>query len=112
MSTWNLRESINTLIENVDHSDQKDIFEAAISELDIQGNDNGWYLNSGATKHISGGRDSFDSLDKCRGNVKTAGRQNHAIADSGSIKFTLPSGKIKNISDVLYVPSLKKISFL
>nr|PNR62086.1 hypothetical protein PHYPA_000510 [Physcomitrium patens] len=53
-STWNLPASTHTLTENVDLSDQEDVFEATISALDIQVDDSGWYLELGATKHVSG----------------------------------------------------------
>ena len=85
-----------------------ELFEAALSSLDIHNTDSGWYLDSGATQHVSGDRSHFTSLDQFSGNVKIADGQSHQISGKGSVHFTLPSGEIKDINGVLYVPGLRK----
>ena len=88
--------------------DNFEFFEAALSSLDIHNADSVWYLDSGATQHISSDCSNFTSLDQFSGNVKTAGGQSHQISGKGSVHFTLPSGEIKDINGVLYVPGLSK----
>ena len=67
-------------VPNVIEQPQEDnfeLFEAALSLLDIHNADSGWYLDSGATQHVSGDRSNFTSLDQFSGNVKTVGGQSH-----------------------------------
>lgn len=57
-----------------------EVFEAALSSLDLNSSDSGWYLDSGATQHVTGNRDNFSSLEEYSGSVKTAGGVNHPIS--------------------------------
>jgi hypothetical protein len=87
-----------------------DVFEAAIAALDLnQGGDTGWYLDTGASRHVSGNEATFDSLDSNWASlVSTTGGHNHQIAGTGSVSFYLGTGSIKKVDDVLYVPGITK----
>lgn len=83
-------------------------FETAISLLNSQYPNASWYLDSGATQHVSEDLQSFNSLELLSGNNKTAVCQNHPITSKDRVHFKLFSGEIKEILSVLYVLSLKK----
>jgi transposase InsO family protein len=85
------------------------MFEAALASLDIKDRESGWYLDTGASKHVTGSASQFASLDDTyQGDVRTVGGQKHRIAGRGSINFQFPSGEIKSVPGVLYVPSIIK----
>ena len=96
--------------DNIEQSPEQnfELFEAAISSLDINNSNSGWFLDSGVTQHVIGDRHSFSTLDEFSGNVRTAGGKSHQITGKGSVHFTLPSGKIKKVDEILYVPSFNK----
>jgi hypothetical protein len=87
-----------------------DVLEAAIAALDLnQGCDIGWYLDTGASRHVSGNEATFDSLDSNRaGLVSTASSHSHQMAGTGSVSFHLGTGSIKKVDNVLYVPGITK----
>ena len=63
-----------------------------------------WYLDSGATHHVSGDPLVFSSLQQTSGSqVRSAGGQNHTVTGVGNIDVRFLSEKI-NISSVLYTP--------
>ncbi len=89
------------------------IFETIVNNLEIENSKNTsdiWYLNSGATKHVSRNKSSFKGLNffvKIH-NVKFIGGQIHDVHEKGKIKISSNFSKIKIISNVFYVPSLSK----
>ena len=76
--SWTLPETraVDEITEQVE-DEHFELFEAALSSLDIHDIDFGWYLDSGATQHVSGDRSHFTSLYQFSGNVKTVGGQSH-----------------------------------
>ena len=90
-------------------NDDPCMFEAALASLDIKDSESGWYLDTGASKHVTRTASQFASLDDTyQGDVRTAGGQKHRIAGRGSVNFQFPSGEIKSVPGVLYVPSITK----
>lgn len=84
------------------------MFEAALFSLDVSSPDSGWYLDLGATQHLSGNRSNFSTLDEYSGNIKIVGGQIHPISGRSNVHFSLPSGEIEDVHGVLYVPGQKK----
>jgi transposase InsO family protein len=68
-----------------------------------------WYLDSGATYHISGNATVFSDLEQrqCSG-VKSAGGQGHDVLGIGNVSVLFPEGTIRTIPQVLYSPSIQK----
>lgn len=68
-----------------------------------------WYLDSGATHHISGDPNIFSSIHPISGSqIRSAGGQSHNVTGVGSVDIQVPSGEIKTISFVLYTPGITK----
>lgn len=91
----------------VDLADSQECtFEVALASLDL---DSGWYLDSGATTHVTWSPIHFTDLDpRFSGIVRTTQGQQYTIAGKGSANFYLSTREIKSVSGVLYVPSITK----
>lgn len=72
-------------------------------------NSTSWYLDSGATHHVSSEQDVFTSIRPTSGaQVRSAGGHSHPVAGVGNVELQLSSGEIKSISSVLYTPGITK----
>ncbi|MCO5609186.1 hypothetical protein L7F22_063409 [Adiantum nelumboides] len=69
-----------------------------------------WYFDSGASRHITSRKDFFCSLDAApaRKKVTCANNASYPIKDVGKILITILDGSNLCLSDVLYVPGIKK----
>ena len=68
-----------------------------------------WYLDSGATHHVSGDSSAFSFIQPTSGNqVKSAGGQSHKVTGIGNADIQLSSGEIKSFFSVLYTPGITK----
>ncbi|XP_013589086.1 PREDICTED: uncharacterized protein LOC106297383 [Brassica oleracea var. oleracea] len=75
---------------------------------DEENMENVWYLDNGASNHMSGNRMFFYSLDKgITGKVRLGDDSRIDIKGKGSIKFVLKGGEKKTLSNVYYVPGLR-----
>eukprot|EP00253_Pinus_taeda_P025147 PITA_25147 len=72
-------------------------------ELDI------WLVDSGASSHRIGKKQWFNNFRESNIGVKVYLEDNrgYEIKGHGDVLVTLPDGKIRNISDVWYVPGIK-----
>ena len=67
-----------------------------------------WYLDSGATHHVSGDPSIFSSLHRTEGaQVRSAGGQSHSVTGIGNADVCFSSEEI-NIQNVLYTPGITK----
>jgi hypothetical protein len=69
-----------------------------------------WLVDSGASCHMTGARELFDTLtetgsDLC---VELGTRAKHSVRGSNTISFRLESGEILRVSNVLWVPELRR----
>ncbi|GJU74747.1 zinc finger, CCHC-type containing protein [Tanacetum coccineum] len=70
--------------------------------------DSQWYLDNGASNHMTGMRDHFENLDeKVSGRVKFGDGSYIEIKGKGSIVIECDDGKQRIISHVYYLPNLK-----
>ena len=68
-----------------------------------------WYLDNGASNHMSGNRIFFSTLDETiTGKVRFGDDSRIDIKGKGSIQFVFRGGEKKVLGNVYYIPGLKK----
>ena len=73
------------------------------------GADNVWYLDNGASNHMTGNQGYFTSLnEKITGKVRFGDDSRIDIKGKGSILFITKDGKQKLLADVYFIPELKR----
>eukprot|EP00253_Pinus_taeda_P024209 PITA_24209 len=72
--------------------------------------DNIWYVDSGASSHMTGKKEYFEFLEEsaCGSKIYLGDDSGYEIKGCGNIPVKLPSGDIKHLKNVLYVPGIKK----
>lgn len=69
---------------------------------------NVWYLDNGASNHMSGDRMFFVSLDeRVTGKVRFGDDSRINIKGKGSVRFIFDGGEKKILKDVYYIPGLR-----
>jgi hypothetical protein len=69
---------------------------------------NGWYLDSGATHHMTGRRELFSDLDtSVRGTVRFGDASRVEIQSVGSIVFHAKNGEHRVLQGVYFIPALR-----
>lgn len=67
-----------------------------------------WYLDNGASNHMSGDIRYFSSLDKTiTGKVKFGDDSRINIKGKGTVEFTNRNGEVRTMTEVYYIPDLK-----
>ena len=67
-----------------------------------------WYLDNGASNHMTGNLSYFNSIDNSiTGKVRFGDDSRIDIKGKGSIRFISQDGKKKILSDVYYIPALR-----
>ena len=70
--------------------------------------ENLWYLDNGASNHMTGNLEYFSRIDRSiTGKVKFGDDSRIDITSRGSINFVTKNGESKTISDVYYIPKLR-----
>lgn len=70
--------------------------------------ENLWYLDNGASNHMSGNRLFFYKLDESVTEVVRFGDDSRInIKGKGSIKFILKGGEKKTLNNVYFIPGLR-----
>lgn len=78
------------------------------SKYETCGEDNMWYLDNGASNHMTGDRRYFTRINETiTGKVKFGDDSRIDIKGKGSIEFTDRNGETRTMRDVYYIPSLK-----
>ena len=68
----------------------------------------GWYLDAGATHHMTGRREFFSEVDSgVRGSVKFGDASAVDIKGVGSVVFTAKTGEHRLLTGVYYIPALR-----
>ena len=71
-----------------------------------------WYVDSGASKHITGNKKLFSSLSKIdHGEVMIGDASTHKIEAIGEICFKTKFGNIEKMSEVYFVPGFQSNLF-
>lgn len=83
----------------------------ALAFLGTDGDDDqceGWYLDTGATSHMTGGAGAFSSMDRTmHGTVRFGDGSLVQIAGRGTVTFTGKFGDQIKLGGVLLIPRLK-----
>ena len=81
-----------------------------ISEINVLEDDNAWWIDSGATKHVCKDRSLFKSYKAMDdGSVLYMGNSSTAIVKGkGNVQLEFTSGKILTLTDVYHVPEVRK----
>lgn len=75
------------------------------TNLDVE---NVWYLDNGASNHMTGNLSYFESLDKnITGKVRFGDDSRIDIKGKGSITFIAKNGERRSLPDVYYIPELR-----
>jgi hypothetical protein len=86
-----------------------DAYIAEVNNVESKSASPSWYLDSGATNHVSGDSKLFSSLTAKQGTkITSAGGQGHDVIGIGNVAIRLPNGEIQKISHVLYSPGIMK----
>jgi len=67
----------------------------------------GWYLDSGATHHMSGRREIFELDTTVRGTVKFSDASRMEIQGVGSVVFQAKNGEYRVLHGVYFIPALR-----
>ena len=68
----------------------------------------GWYLDTGATHHMTGRREFYSELDSdVRGSVKFGDASAVEIKGVGSVVFIAKTGEHRLLTGVYYIPALR-----
>ena len=67
-----------------------------------------WYLDNGASNHMTGNRSFFRTIDNMiTGKVRFGDDSRIDIKGKGAVLFITPNGERKILADVYYIPKLK-----
>ena len=72
--------------------------------------DNVWYVDSGASNHMTSHGEWFKDMQKMEnaGYVETGDDTTHPIAHTGNVPLSMTDGKVKYLAEVLHVPNITK----
>ena len=86
-----------------------DAYLTEVNLLDSRNPTKAWYLDSGASNHVTGDSSVFSSISPSSGTkIISAGGQSHDVTGVSNVAIRLPTRKIQKISHVLYSPSITK----
>lgn len=97
--------------EDEDHSYDLRLFTVDCALSASRGDDdNTWYVDSSASSHMTGKKEYFEFLEEsaCGSKIYLGDDSGYEIKGCGDIPVKLPSGDIKHLKNVLYVPRIKK----
>ena len=107
-----VEESEDTFRDPQSFASADQVVDACLAELNLceQPSQNPcWYLDSGATHHVSGDSSAFSFIHPTSGNhVRSAGGQSHQVTGIGNADIQLSTGAIKSFSSMLYTPGITK----
>ena len=83
---------------------------AVISEINMISNVKGWWVDTGATRHICEDTNLFSEFTPITGGEKLyMGNSSTSVVEGkGTVLLKFTSGKIVTLVDVLYVPEIRK----
>ena len=106
-TSWKEPESANNVIDELELWVAT---EEVCSSVDTQVVDDSWILDSGASRHMTSNRDWYSSWTPLQEpiNVVVGNNARCPAKGTGTISLKATTGETKHLSQVLYVPDLKK----
>ncbi|GKV42883.1 hypothetical protein SLEP1_g50245 [Rubroshorea leprosula] len=84
-------------------------FIAVISEINLMEDDTAWWIDSCATKHVCKDKSIFKTLKlEPKGSVLYVGNSATVQVGKGTVDLEFNSGKVLTLTNVHYVPDIKK----
>lgn len=77
----------------------------------IANNDDLWLVDSGASRCMTGDRDNLTSLRRLSQKIELGDNNNYVVKGVQKTSIELESGESVHLSNILYVPGLKRIWF-
>jgi hypothetical protein len=95
--------------ERKEDSDEEYVLVAVLTNS-VNYDDETWLVDSGASRHMTGFKDSLSNLTKKDSShqVRLGNNSSYPINGIGNTFYSLDSGKHLKMENVLYVPSLQK----
>jgi hypothetical protein len=88
------------------------VVDACFAEVNVANSDHitaPWYLDSGASHHVSGDSVVFSSLAASSGTkITSAGGHAHDVTGMGNVAIRFPTGEIHKVTHILYSPGITK----
>ena len=102
-------EPLRKRVKQEDSTDEEYVLISALTGTVTHGS-NDWLIDSGASKHMMGFKESFVKLSEHESphKVKLGDDYQYPIKGSGESSYKLDSRKSMKMKDVLFVPGLKK----
>jgi hypothetical protein len=95
------QESIHSLQE---YEETDEVVNACLDSFD---NEEEWFLDSGASSHVTGNKLILTDLEHSNtSSIRTAGGHVMPITTQGTIQLEGTFGKVKKVSNILYVPGI------
>ena len=86
-----------------------DAYFLVVNVVDSKLTSKAWYLDFGASNHVTSDSSIFSSFSLCSGTkIKSARGHSHDVTSVGNITICLPIGGVQQISHVFYSPSITK----
>jgi Zinc knuckle len=71
------------------------------------GCDTVWYLDTGASNHMTGHKHLFTKMIELAGTVSFGDASKVEVKEKGNVKFLQKNGKLRMVEDVYYIPEIK-----
>lgn len=83
---------------------------AMVTEEFVAGDQVEWWIDTGATRHISGNRNSFMTYELVGGDkvLHMGNSSSPKVVGKGTVELKFTSGKMVTLIDVLHVPDIRK----
>ena len=100
--------NIHTNQANINEVDENLV--AVVSEINMVSDVKGWWVDTGATRHICGDKNLFSEYKQISDGEKLymGNSSTSKVEGKGNVMLKFTSGKVVTLTDVLFVPEIRK----